>query len=110
MRVFADDGEAVRDVFRIELAGTHHVHPADDGRQGRAQFVRERGEKFVFGAVGFLRAAIETRVINGERGAAREFDAEREIVFGVVAAESELMKVSVPIVRPRAMAARSLTP
>jgi hypothetical protein len=31
--------------------GAQNLHPADDGRQGRAQLVRERGEEDVLGAV-----------------------------------------------------------
>src|ERR1051326_5245309 len=55
--VLLDDTQAALDLVRRGPERENHVHPAEDGRQGRAQLVRERGEKLVLGEVNLFRRA-----------------------------------------------------
>src|ERR1041385_3642563 len=49
--VLLDDTQAALDLVRRGPERQDHVHPAEDGRQGSAQLVRERGEKLVLGEI-----------------------------------------------------------
>ena len=53
--VALDDLERAAVVLAVERAVPQHARPADDRVERRPQFVRERGEKVVLGAVGRLR-------------------------------------------------------
>src|SRR5205085_6866489 len=79
------DAHAAADLRLAESARANHVRPAEYGRQGRAQFVRERGEEFVLRAVDLLRALVETRVLDGERGARGYLLRVGDVLGGVIA-------------------------
>src|SRR5207237_897646 len=73
-----------------ELAVSHHVGPADDRVERRAQLVRERREEDVLAPVRLLeeltpllRRLVETRVVDRDRGPVRETGRERDVARGV---------------------------
>src|ERR1700681_4005949 len=60
MRVFLDHGKAVDRFFVRQDSVTNHMNPTDDRRQWRAQLMRDRGQKLVFGTAGRFRLATRT--------------------------------------------------
>src|ERR1051325_2827866 len=58
--------------------------PPERGCQGRAQLVRDCREKLILCPVRLLRFAVESRVVDGQGGAAREVFGVREVCLRVL--------------------------
>ena len=84
-RLNADRLESALIVLRPALTLAKQHGPPLDCIERRAQFVRERRQELVFGAVGFLRVTVKACVVDRVRGAAGQFDGGAEIVIVVAA-------------------------
>ena len=82
----AADALQLRDLVLIDgpaHAGAEQLGVAEDGGERRAQLMTHDREEIGFGAIGFLRFLVETRVGDGESRAGRERFGEFEIVVVV---------------------------
>src|ERR1051325_8555080 len=77
-------GLALRSMgFKDGLSGAASNTP-EHGCQGRAQLVRDCREKLILCPVRLLRFAVESRVVDGQGGAAREVFGVREVCLRVL--------------------------
>ncbi len=74
-----DGLQAEGELRRLEISELQQVNPAQDRGQRRAQLMRQVGEKFILGAVRFLRAPIQARVVDGQRNPPRHLLGERDV-------------------------------
>jgi len=80
-----EDRQGPRLPLTLERPQIQHLRISEDGVERRAQFVRERGEEFVFQTVRGMCALIRERVVDRERGTTRHILRNRQILFRVVA-------------------------
>jgi hypothetical protein len=67
--------------LRRQHVGAQHVRPSKHRVERRAQFVRQRGDELVLGAVGFLRFLVQACVVECQRRP-RSDPAGQLLVFG----------------------------